>query len=67
MGGGSWAGDFNFSTDTNNPLDTNYGYANALLGNFNELHRDDGFADVQRPAPIGGVLRPGHLEADAAT
>ena len=40
VGGGSWAGDFNFSVDTSNPLDTNYGYANALLGQLQQLHRD---------------------------
>ena len=30
-----WSGDFNFSVDTSNPLDTNFAYANALLGNIN--------------------------------
>ena len=33
VGGGAWAGDYNF-TSTPNTLDTNYAYANALLGNF---------------------------------
>jgi hypothetical protein len=27
VGAGPWAGQFNFSTDVNNPLDTNYSYA----------------------------------------
>jgi hypothetical protein len=27
-------GSFNFGSSTNNPLDTGYGYANALLGVF---------------------------------
>ncbi len=47
VGGGAWAGDYNFSVDTNNPLDTNYGYANALLGNFTTYTETDGFADVR--------------------
>jgi hypothetical protein len=32
--GGNFGGNFAFTTDTNNPSDTGYGYANALLGNF---------------------------------
>jgi hypothetical protein len=31
---GIFAGDFNFGRDVNNPNDSNYAYANALLGNF---------------------------------
>ena len=31
---GTFAGNFNFSVDINNPLDTRHPYANALLGNF---------------------------------
>ncbi len=30
--GSTYYGSFNFGSSTNNPLDTNYGYANALLG-----------------------------------
>ena len=30
--GSTYYGNFNFGSTTNNPLDTNYGYANALLG-----------------------------------
>jgi hypothetical protein len=30
--GSTYYGNFNFGSSTNNPLDTNYGYANALLG-----------------------------------
>ena len=30
--GATYYGSFNFGSTTNNPLDTNYGYANALLG-----------------------------------
>ncbi len=31
---GTFAGNFNFGRDVNNPNDSNYAYANALLGNF---------------------------------
>jgi hypothetical protein len=31
---GNFGGAFSFATDTNNPLDSGYSYANALLGNF---------------------------------
>jgi hypothetical protein len=30
----NFGGNFNFGRDPNNPLDTNYAFANALLGNF---------------------------------
>ena len=52
VGGGSWSGDFNFGVDTSNPLDTNFAYANALLGNINSYTETDGYADVrgQRPS-----------------
>jgi hypothetical protein len=30
----TFAGNFSFARDTNNPLDANYAYANAMLGNF---------------------------------
>jgi hypothetical protein len=34
-GSSSFTGNFDFSSDrTNNPFDSNYGYSNALLGNF---------------------------------
>ena len=31
---GTYGGSFDFSVDTNNPLNSGYAYANALLGNF---------------------------------
>lgn len=34
--GGSWSGQFTFNRNTANPLDSNYTYANALLGIFSE-------------------------------
>ena len=51
VGGGSWAGDYSFAVDTNNPLDTNFAYANALLGNFTSYTETDGFADVRGQRP----------------
>ena len=34
--GGLWAGQFNFSRNTSNPLDTNYAFSNLLLGVFGQ-------------------------------
>jgi hypothetical protein len=46
VGAGPWAGQFNFSTDTNNPGDANYSYANALLGTFRDYTEIDAFSEV---------------------
>ena len=46
VGAGPWAGQFNFSTDVNNPVDTNYSYANALLGTFRDYTEIDAFSEV---------------------
>ena len=46
VGAGPWAGEFTFNTDTNNPFDTNYSYANALLGSFREYREIDAFSEV---------------------
>lgn len=46
VGAGPWAGEFFFNTDTNNPFDTNYSYANALLGTFREYREIDAFSEV---------------------
>ncbi|MEO7272710.1 MAG: carboxypeptidase regulatory-like domain-containing protein [Vicinamibacterales bacterium] len=51
VGGGSWSGDFNFGVDTSNPLDANYAYANALLGNINSYTETSGYADVRGQRP----------------
>jgi hypothetical protein len=32
--GGAWSGNFSFNNNTNNPLNTNFAYSNALLGVF---------------------------------
>jgi hypothetical protein len=47
VGAGPWAGQFNFSVDTNNPYDTRYSFANALLGSFREYTEIDAFPEVQ--------------------
>jgi hypothetical protein len=47
VGAGPWAGQFNFTTDVNNPLDSNYSYANALLGNFRDYTEIDAFSEVK--------------------
>ena len=47
VGAGPWAGEFTFSTDTNNPFDTNHSYANALLGSFREYREIDAFSEVK--------------------
>jgi hypothetical protein len=42
--GGLWGtnfGSFDFSSDTNNPLDTRYAYSNALLGVFKSYQESD--------------------------
>jgi hypothetical protein len=52
--GNLYAGQFNFGSNVNNPLDTGDGYANALLGNFqtytessNRLVPDPHFIEVE--------------------
>jgi hypothetical protein len=47
VGAGPWAGEFTFNTDTSNPWDTNYAYANALLGTFREYREIDAFSEVK--------------------
>jgi carboxypeptidase family protein/TonB-dependent receptor-like protein len=47
VGAGPWAGQFNFSVDTNNPNETNYSYANALLGVYRDYTEIDAYPEVQ--------------------
>jgi carboxypeptidase family protein len=47
VGAGPWAGQFTFNTDTSNPFDTNYSYANALLGTFQNYTEIDAFSEVK--------------------
>jgi hypothetical protein len=48
----NFGGRYIFATDANNPLNTNHGFANALLGVFQEYtesggrHPTDGFSDI---------------------
>lgn len=46
VGAGPWAGQFAFNTDTSNPYDTNYSYANALIGSFQNYTEIDRFSEV---------------------
>jgi hypothetical protein len=46
VGAGPWAGQFNFSVDTSNPVDTNNTYANALIGSFRDYTEIDAFSEV---------------------
>jgi hypothetical protein len=46
VGAGPWAGQFNFSSDTSNPGNTNHSYANALLGAFRDYTEIDAFSEV---------------------
>ena len=42
----SFAGQYDFTVDTNNPLDTGYSYANALLGNYRSYSEIDALPEV---------------------
>ncbi len=53
VGAGPWAGQFNFQTDTANPGDTNYAYANALLGTFRDYTEIDAYSEVIGKRYIG--------------
>lgn len=45
--GGLWMGQFNFSRNTNNPLDTNYAYSNLLLGVFSQYDEADAYRSTR--------------------
>src|SRR5687768_11846265 len=47
VGAGPWAGQFNFTVDSSNPVDTNNTYANALLGTFRDYTEIDAFSEVK--------------------
>ena len=66
VGAGPWAGEYNFTVDTANPLDTNYGFANALVGNFTKYTETDAFSDVKGNRPTVRVLCAGHVEGQPA-
>jgi hypothetical protein len=46
VGAGPWAGQFTFSTDNANPLDTRYAFSNALLGVFRDYTEVDRLPEV---------------------
>jgi len=52
--GSAFSGNFAFGKDVNNPLDSNYGYANAILGNFDTY--------TESSARPGADFRSGALE-----
>jgi hypothetical protein len=52
--GSAFSGNFAFGKDTNNPLDTNYGYSNAILGIFDTY--------TESSARPGADFRAGALE-----
>ncbi len=52
--GSAFSGNFAFGKDVNNPLDSNYGYANAILGNFDTY--------TESSARPGADFRAGALE-----
>ena len=52
--GSAFSGNFQFGRDVNNPLDANYGYANAVLGNFDTY--------TESSARPGADFRAGALE-----
>lgn len=39
--GGAWSGNFNFANNTNNPLNTNFAFSNALLGVFSSYEETE--------------------------
>jgi hypothetical protein len=48
--GGNWMGEYNFSRNTNNPLDTGFAYSNALLGVFSQYTETDKYRDTSNRA-----------------
>ena len=45
--GGLWMGQFNFSRNTSNPLDTNYAFSNLLLGVFGQYDEVDAYRSTR--------------------
>jgi len=45
--GGNWAGDITFSNSSSNPLNTNFAYANAILGVFSQYTETDKYRLTQ--------------------
>ncbi len=45
--GGLWMGQFNFSRNTSNPIDTNYAFSNLLLGVFGQYDETDAYRSTR--------------------
>jgi len=45
--GGNWAGDITFSNNASNPLNTNFAYANALLGVYSQYTETDKYRETR--------------------
>ena len=45
--GGLWMGQFNFTRNTSNPLDTNYAFSNLLLGVFGQYDEVDAYRSTR--------------------
>ncbi|HMF93155.1 MAG TPA: TonB-dependent receptor [Vicinamibacterales bacterium] len=45
--GGNWAGDITFSNNASNPLNTNFAFANAILGVFSQYTETDKYRITQ--------------------
>ena len=59
---GGWNGTINFSNDANNPLDSQFGYANAALGIFSKLPAGLGLCRGRVRLRQHRGLHPGQLE-----
>ena len=63
IGGNCFSGCFNFAnTDRNNPGNTGYAFANALLGNFVSYSESSSRPLLAGNAQFLGMVRPGFLE-----
>jgi len=45
--GGNWAGDIQFNNNTSNPLNTNFAFANAILGVYSQYTETDKYRQTQ--------------------
>jgi hypothetical protein len=44
--GGTWSGQFQFNSNTSNPLNTNYAYSNAVLGVYSQYSETTAYGDT---------------------
>ena len=57
-------GRVNFANDSNNPLDTGFGYANAALGIFSRFEQQNALYEGRLRLPQQGFLHSGQLEGE---